>query len=315
MKVTIILCTYNRCDSLGRALQSLAASAMPDETDWEVLVVDNNSKDQTRAVVEEFSARYPGRFHYLFEGQQGKSHALNRGVHESCSDVLAFVDDDVTVEPSWLHNLTSVLHGGGWAGSGGRVLPVPGFVPPRWLALCEPRNLGMALCAQFDLGTTPGELRDAPFGTNMAFRRELFDKFGGFRGDLGPSLSETRNEDTEFGRRLMAAGERLYYVPSAIVYHEIRPERVRKQFFLKWWFDRGRGAIREDGYRQSYGKTLRSILRTLITAAAWLVTIDPERRFYRKCMIWFALGKLVEVRHKSRNSHRSPQKTAQPERV
>ncbi|MGC2639223.1 MAG: glycosyltransferase family A protein [Acidobacteriaceae bacterium] len=315
MGITVILCTYNRATSLALALDSLAKSVLPGTVEWEVLVVDNNSGDRTREVVDDFCARYPGRFRYLFEPQQGKSFALNAGIRATHADILAFVDDDVTVEPSWLHNLTSVLQGGGWAGSGGRVLPVPGFLPPRWLSLSEPRNLGMALCAQFDLGTTPGELRDAPFGTNMAFRRELFDKFGGFRGDLGPSLRETRNEDTEFGRRLMAAGERLYYVPSAIVYHEIRPERVRKQFFLNWWFDRGRGAIREDGRRQSYGKTLRSILRTLITAAAWLVTIDPERRFYRQCMIWFALGKLVELRHTSGKSHRSPQKTAQPERV
>ena len=67
-----------------------------------MLVVDNNSSDQTREVVEEFADRYPGRFRYLFEPQPGKSYALNSGIREARGTVLAFIDDDVTVEPSWL---------------------------------------------------------------------------------------------------------------------------------------------------------------------------------------------------------------------
>lgn len=295
MDISVILCTYNRATSLAQALDSLAKSVLPGTVEWEVLVIDNNSRDRTHEVVDDFCARYPGRFRYLFEPQQGKSFALNAGIRATHADILAFVDDDVTVEPSWLHNLTSVLHGGEWAGSGGRILPVPGFLPPRWLALRGPRNLGVALCAQFDLGTTPGELRDAPFGTNMAFRREVFDKFGDFRGDLGPSSNETRNEDTEFGRRLMAAGERLYYAPSAIVYHEIHPDRLRKQFFLKWSFDHGRGAIREHGTIPETADILHLLGRSLRTALASVLSLDPQRRFYRRCMLWRNVGFLVEM--------------------
>ena len=243
MNITVILCTYNRCQSLAKALESLAASVMPTTVDWEVLVVDNNSLNQTYAIVEEFSRRCPGRFRYLFEQQQGKSFALKAGVRESRGEILAFVDDDVVVEPHWLHNLTSVLHDGQWAGTGGRILPPPSFSPPRWLALDGPRNLGVVLCAQFDLGNIPCELKDAPYGTNMAFRKEMFAKYGDFRTDLGPRPDcEIRNEDTEFGRRLMAGGERFLYAPSAIVYHEVHENRVRKAFFLMWWFDRGRAS-------------------------------------------------------------------------
>jgi glycosyltransferase involved in cell wall biosynthesis len=301
MAVTVILCTYNRCNSLARTLESLAASTLPEDTEWKVLVVDNNSSDQTRTVVEDFCQRYPGRFHYLFEPRQGKSHALNSGIREARGDILAFVDDDVSVEPSWLDDLTSVLHDGEWAGAGGRVLPARSFVPPRWLALDGPRNLGMVLCAQFDLGNVPAELKDAPFGTNMAFRREMFERYGDFRTDLGPRPdSEIRNEDTEFGRRLMAGGERLRYVPSAVVYHDVHESRVRKEFFLAWWFDRGRCAIRETGEIPGKMEIVKLISRTAPTAIGSVLSLDPQRRFYRKCMVWHAAGKLVEAYRRSK---------------
>jgi glycosyltransferase involved in cell wall biosynthesis len=295
MNISVILCTYNRCQSLVKTLESLAASALPDSVAWEVLVVDNNSRDQTRKVVEQFCRLHPGRFRYVFEPQQGKSFALNSGIREAHGEILAFVDDDVTVEPMWLHYLASPLADGEWAGSGGRILPMPGFVPPRWLALDGPRGFGAALCAQFDLGNVPAELKDAPFGTNMAFRREIFYKYGDFRGDLGPRPSETRNEDTEFGRRVMAGGERLRYVPSAVVYHEVHEGRVRKQFFLTWWFNRGRGAMRETGRTPDAREIPRVLSPALRTALGWVVSFDPQRRFYRKCMVWHAAGKLVEA--------------------
>jgi glycosyltransferase involved in cell wall biosynthesis len=296
MKVTVILCTYNRSDSLAKALESLAASVVPESVDWEVLVVDNNSTDRTREVAERFCRQHFGRFQYLFEPKQGLSQARNTGVREARGEIIAFVDDDVKVEPTWLDNLTSPLHDGDWAGSGGRILPARGFVPPRWLALDGPRNLGMTLCAQFDLGDLPAELKDAPFGTNMAFRKEVLDRFGKFRTDLGRfSNNLMGNEDTEFGRRVMAGGARLRYVPSAVVYHEVQESRVRKQYFLRWWFDRGRGAIRESGRILGASEILSLLFRALPTALGSVLSFDPQRRFYRKCMVWCAAGKLVEA--------------------
>ena len=304
MKVTTILCTYNRCQSLARALDSLAVSILPETIDWEVLVVDNNSSDQTEAVVRDFRRRYPGRFRYLFERQQGKSYALNAGIREACGDILAFVDDDVTVESMWLQNLTSALHDSQWAGSGGRILPVRGFVPPRWLAIDGPCSLVGALCAYFDPGDVPGELKDPPFGANMAFRKEMFDTYGHFRTDLGPFPNgKIGFEDTEFGRRLMAGGERLRYVPSAVVYHEVPENRVRKEFLLAWWFDFGRGSIRETGKRPGTREILKILGRALLTTPRWLLTVDSQGRFYRKCRIWYAAGKILEVYQQARSQN------------
>src|SRR5579862_5854161 len=105
MDITVILCTYNRCDSLRKTLSSVAASGVPDNVTWEILVVDNNSKDRTRETVEDFCRAYPNRFRYLFEPCQGKSYALNAGISNSMGNILVFTDDDVTFEPTWLWNL------------------------------------------------------------------------------------------------------------------------------------------------------------------------------------------------------------------
>ncbi len=211
MDLTVIIVTYNRCQSLAKTLESVAASSLPRSVEWEVLVVDNDSTDQTRQVVEDFRFSYPGRFRYLSEPNPGKSFGLNAGILDSRGNILAFIDDDVTVESTWLQNLTAALLSGEWAGAGGRILLDRNFSPPRWLALDGPWNMG-GMLAGFDLGDNACELHEAPYGANMAFRRRMFEKYGLFRTDLGPSPNREiprPNEDTEFGRRLIAAEERL----------------------------------------------------------------------------------------------------------
>ena len=97
MNVTVIIVTYNRCQSLAKALESVVLSSLPTSVEWEVLVVDNNSSDQTLQVAEDFRARYPDRFRYLRQPNPGKSFGLNAGILASRGDILAFIDDDVTV--------------------------------------------------------------------------------------------------------------------------------------------------------------------------------------------------------------------------
>jgi len=303
MKITVILCTFNRCQSLAKALESVAVSELPDSVAWEVLVVDNNSRDQTREVVEDFCTRYPGRFRYVLATRQGLSHARNAGIEQAQGDVIAFTDDDLTVEPTWLWSLTGALGNGEWAGAGGRIYPAGNFSPPRWLALDGP--MGGPLYARFDSGDTAHELDQPPHGANMAFRKAMFEKYGDFRTDLGPAPgSEIRNDDTEFGRRLMAAGERLRYEPLAVVYHEVPENRINKDYMLTWWFDYGRAGIREAGKRPSvlgiprHYLSIPNILFSHLprTTLRWMVTLDPQERFFRKCMVWVVAGWLVETR-------------------
>jgi glucosyl-dolichyl phosphate glucuronosyltransferase len=299
VNITVILCTYNRCGALEKALRSLAASTLPESIQWEVLVVDNNSRDQTCDVVEDFSRRYPGRFRYLLERQQGKSYALNTGIREARGDVLAFMDDDVTVESTWLHNLTATVCTGQWAGAGGRIVPQWPCEPPSWLP--EKEWYGMAPLVMFDLGKEAGPLTDPPFGTNMAFHRRVFEKYGVFRSDLGPGPSGKirNNEDTEFGRRLLEAGERLRYEPAAIVHHSVPRNRLRRGYFLTWWFNKGRADIRETGVAADTrwfvcGIPLYLLRRLALGTLRWMVILDPSRRFARKLAVCLLAGMMVE---------------------
>jgi glycosyltransferase involved in cell wall biosynthesis len=305
MKITVILCTYNRSHSLPKALDSVAAQMLPDSVPWEVLVVDNNSRDQTRAVAEDYCRRYPRRFRYLFELQQGLSRARNAGIRDARGEIIAFMDDDVTVAPEWLQNLTASLHGGEWAGAGGRILPPQEFTPPRWLTLGGEMDLGGAL-ALFDLGNVPSELKRAPYGTNMAFRKNMFEKYGNFRADLGRCGDNLlSNEDTEFGRRLIAGGERLRYEPNAVVFHPVPEERLSKNYFRAWWFAYGRARALERGIRPAIFGIPRKwisvpslVLRFLsVRTMHWLMTVNPQCRFYNKCQVWLTLGEIAQTSH------------------
>jgi glucosyl-dolichyl phosphate glucuronosyltransferase len=298
--ISLILCTYNRCRSLAKTLESVAASNLPDSVVWDALVVDNNSNDQTRQVIEDFCRRYPRRFHHMFVSQQGRSHALNAAIQAAEGDILAFTDDDVTVEPAWLKNLTAPLEDGKWSGTAGRISLAIDVTPPPWLALRGPFNLGSCL-AQFDEGDEQAELATAPFGANMAFRKCMFEKYGKFRTDLGrKGRNLIGNEDTELAERLMAAGERLCYVPSAIVNHAVPPERLRKSYFRAYSFAYGRSVARQTGARVPLCKIPLHSLRQFKQTLAGIFSVNPtwflspQGRFFCEVQVLQTLGQIVE---------------------
>ena len=158
----------------------------------------------------------------------------------------------------------------------------------------------------FDLGLEPGLLGRPPVGANMAFRRSMFQKFDGFRTDLGPRPgNEIRSEDTEFGRRLLQAGERLMYQPSAVVYHPVPPNRLHQRYFLAWWFDKGRADLREFGAPADakwlvMNIPLYMLRRLAIRTFRWIFTIEPARRFSHKFKVWWLCGGILESYRQSR---------------
>ena len=306
MNITVLLCTHNRCESLAKALDSLAGSTLPDSVAWEVLVVDNNSSDRTREVTQNFCDRYPDHFRYLFEPRPGKSNALNAGIKNAMGDILAFTDDDVAVEPTWLQNLTAVLQDSAWAGSAGRTLPEQSFSPPSWI----PRKglHALAPLAVFDRGTEPFQLAETPYGNNMAYRKSIVEKYGGFRVDLGPcanSLDVQKSEDSEFGTRLLESGERLRYEPSAVLYHSVPQNRVQKSYFLGWWFDKARSDIRGFGMEPGIhwfisGIPIYLFRRLSVWTARWLFAFEPSVRFDAKIKVWGIAGMILECHRLSR---------------
>jgi glucosyl-dolichyl phosphate glucuronosyltransferase len=300
MDITVVVCTYNRCQNLPEALNSLAKSIVADSTTWEILVVDNNSNDQTFAVVTEFCNKYPNRFRYIFEPRPGKSNALNTAIRESRGAVLAFADDDTTMEPTWLHRLTAPLCDPIWSGSGGPVLLEWSCPRPRWLRM----DIMAAPLVGFNPDREAGETKETLFGGNMALRRAIFEKYGLFRTDLGPSPNRETprpNEDTEFVLRVLAGGERLYFEPSAIVFHSVPTSRLHKSYFLDWWFDKGRADILMLGVPSEAkwivgGIPLRFVRRSIHWMLRWMIAFDPSERFSMRLKVQWLLGMISESR-------------------
>jgi glycosyltransferase involved in cell wall biosynthesis len=305
LQITIVLCTHNGAGSVSKTLQSLASQVLPSSVGWEILVVDNNSSDETPQVVEAFRLQHPERIRYLHEKQQGISHARNTAIRNARGEIVAFIDDDETAHVDWIHNLTANLHNGEWAGAGGRVLLPSSFTRPKWLSSRSAFIQG-PLCS-FDPEIEAGQMTDPPFGANMAFRKEIFERLGGFRTDLGRSGSNLlSNEDTEFGRRLMAAGLRLRYEPAAITYHSVKEHRLRRQYFLRWWFNKGRSDILEFGVQPKgprfFGVPLRLSRDIAIEMVRWTTAVAPSERFICVLKIWAYAGQGLESHIQSRNA-------------
>jgi glucosyl-dolichyl phosphate glucuronosyltransferase len=240
MDATILICTYNRAGLLGPTLDSIARLHAPGLR-WDVLVVDNNSTDGTRQVVEARQQAYPVPLRYLFEARQGKSIALNTGLSHAEGEVIAFTDDDVEVPAGWLEAAVRPLKTRpGIAYTGGPVEPMWEAPPPRWLAPAG--NLGGTIAVK-DHGAEPfifEERRKTPLGVNMAVRRDLIEEIGGFRPDLGRrGKSLLGQEQAEFFYRSRAAGALGLYVPEMVVRHHVPAARLTAGYFRRWWYWKG----------------------------------------------------------------------------
>ena len=239
---TILIATYNRAPLLDETLQSLRGLRVRDGRHWDVLVIDNNSTDETRAVVERQSPTFPVSLRYLFEARQGRSSALNAGIAASKGAILAMTDDDVRVEADWLDAACDALQDPSIAYAGGPVAPIWESAPPPWLDLTR-GDLWGTIAIQ-DHGDQPfvyDDARKVPLGANMAARRSLFAAIGGFRADLGRSSGRLilGQEVPELLMRARAAGHRGLYVPPMRVHHHIPARRLTRSYFRRWWFGKG----------------------------------------------------------------------------
>jgi len=238
MKFSLIIATYNRADYLRDTLASLAELKTAES--WELIVVDNNSSDATRAVVEEAAERFPVELRYFFESEQGKSAAMNTGVRAARGDVLAFTDDDVRVEADWLDRAGEALDRHACDFVGGKVLPIWGGARPAWL----PDHSGQhwAVIALLDYGPEPIELVNrSPLGVNMAIRRDVITQMGlWWDNRVGRQGNTLRGqEQREWCMRARAAGLRGFYAPDMIVHHIVPQDRLNKRYFRRWMYWNG----------------------------------------------------------------------------
>jgi len=269
--LSVIIPTCNRAGGLRPLLESLADQDA-DGLTYDVFVVDNNSRDDTRTIVTDFIRHEgSGRFHYLFEPRQGVSYARNAGVASSRGPIVAFLDDDGIPGADWVRSMARAFAEYPEADCiGGRVRPKWTTDRPSWLT---------------DAHAGPVALQDRPqpawvnasnaspclITANLGCRRQIFAEVGGF------SPAYPRNQDREFELRLWRAGKQGLYLPAMDVVVEVPPNRLTRRYHRRWQMTTGK-----------YHALMR--YRDTVDAKGRLIEERPHGRFlgtphflYREC--------------------------------
>ncbi len=320
MFISVVICTYNRGNILKDTLQSFTTIQQDQSFGYEMVVVDNNSTDATAIVVEGLKGHYPCPLRYIFEAQQGISHARNRGIQEAKGDIIAFVDDDVFFEVNWLVNLAKSFTELNCIGGGGRIYPKwPGDKTPWWYD-ARTAYAYAGVTGDLDLGNEQREFKlghSAPFGGNMIFHRRVFEKYGLFNVSIGRKGTDLGlNEDAEFGNRLMAAGEKLWYIPEVIIYHRVFANRLKAGYLRRWYFSLGEQKVllEKDVVIKSYLSGVprylyKELVQIILKSLKYLFISDFKKAFLWELRARIILGQMIQYRkqHKAATLNLNPQ--------
>ena len=303
MRLDVVIPTFQRPSLLAKALASLQRAAIPTDLEVNVVVVDNNSRDETADVVAKLVPAFGGRLQYLNEVQQGKSAAQNAGIRATGGDLVGMIDDDEEVHPAWFTVIADAFRrrpdldfiGGPYLGSGD--VQLPQWLPPGYPAVIgivdggpEEREYGMDY---------PGIL----MGGNAVIRRSVLDRVGLYNTALGRTATGLLSgEDDEMFSRLLAAGARGRYLPDLIIYHHVPPDRLTKSYHRRWCFWHGVSMAnlkREDdgGVASLLGiprHVIGAALRGLVGTGTMLLRGRYQRplAFSNELKMWSALGQL-----------------------
>jgi glycosyltransferase involved in cell wall biosynthesis len=297
--ISVVLATRNRESLLAETLHALVNQRWPGDR-FEILVADNGSTDGTRAVVRRAAARSSApRIRYRYVPEPGKSHAVNAILRDAQGSLVAMTDDDVCPEPDWLERMAAAFEETGADFVAGRILPRWECAPPPWLS--SPLYGVLAIPDNGETRLTLGPEGDGqaviPIGANMAVRTTVVRRLGGLRRDLGKLSGTLRTgEDHEFYLRMLRAGCRGVYEPTARVRHFVPRERLRAGYFCRWLYQNGRDVSRLESAYTTAVRRLFGVPRYLWRQAAGdlaatigaLFVADESRRFATLVrLIWF----------------------------
>ena len=315
MTISIIICTYNRAESLNKLLDSLIDQEKKPAFDFEIIVVDNNSKDHTRELVESIFPKFQKKLRYLFEPKQGKTHALNLAIAEAQGDVLAFTDDDCILPKDYLFHIYTAFdkYKDKVDFIGGRVCPNwEGIEKPLWLneILNQPSEMEGGSpnwmkrffegpLVMLDYGNQPLLIEKDKqkthlfFGANMAVKAPVFEKFGKYR------LDKTFSEDTEICQRFLNNGAKGMYIPDIKVFHKIQKNKISPDFFYRWYFSRGEYWDHKDQYQKKFyhplGIQFSLIAETVSFFFKSLFQSSLSQKIYNRCQGLFNLGLMIKI--------------------
>ena len=283
-RISIIVATYNRAKQLLGTLESLVQQDLP-AVEWECVVVDNNSKDDTQKLFSEFIEKHSEfNLRIVREERQGLSFARNRGIEESRGEIIAIIDDDELVNKEFVKSYLELFTKCDNAVvAGGRVVPNYPSGRPSWLShftekpIANPTDWGDNI-RKFPKGRIPA-------GGNMAFRREILLKYGGFDTTLGRVGGKlTGGEESDLFERLANDGVEFWYVPDAIIYHIIAKEKLTTDYFKRLSYNTGvsqrhRAALHNRVIRFLFSEVVKWGV-TLALALYYILTLRPSKGWW-----------------------------------
>jgi glycosyltransferase involved in cell wall biosynthesis len=250
IKISVIICSYNRERYISEALFSLIHQSF-EKSFYEVIVVDNNSSDNTAEVCKSIIASHPDdSIFYLSEMNQGSSFARNTGATNARGELLCFMDDDAVAEKYFLNNIwTFYTANPSVQGFGGRIIPK--YIPaePKWMSYYVSSLVGNF---NYSDEVTEFKFNRYPLESNMIVTKKAFDEVGGFNPELPGVMGNLRigGEGKDFFYRMKLKGYRIFYVPNIIVYHVVETRKLTKEYLFRIASGIGRGE------RQRIGKGL-----------------------------------------------------------
>lgn len=231
MIISFIICTYNREQYIYECLSRLAANTAKEG--WEIILVNNNSTDNTAAECARFVADCkPGNYHYFVETQQGLSYARNRGIAEAHGDWLVFLDDDAMVEKDYIAHLQSHLANHPEAGAfGGAIEPFFEDQQPDWL---NPWSMGFVSAIDLGNAVKPFPAKSYPIGANMGINKRVIEQVGAFNTALGRMGNQLLGgEEKDIFSRIKKANYSILYFPRIKVQHCIPSKRTTEAFIAQ----------------------------------------------------------------------------------
>lgn len=223
--ISVVICTFNRSKLIEPTLQSLINNSASPST-YEILVIDNNSTDNTEILVKKFIEQNKDySIRYLKELNQGLSFARNRGIQESNAPIIAFFDDDIFADEHLIQNWISFFEKNPYAVGGGGKIHVHFDAPrPSWM----PEVL-LTLFGKHDFGDEIKKYKKGnyPFGGNLAYRRQIFEKVGNFNTQLGRKGTDLNGgEEKELFQRISEHNDNIFYVYNAFLWHRVGAKRL-----------------------------------------------------------------------------------------
>lgn len=231
--ITLLVCTYNRSGDLCEMLETALSQETKGEFTYDVLIVDNNSSDDTDAVVENFVAAGHKNLRYIFELKQGKGFALNAGLKNVCASIYAIADDDLILPRNYLHTVfTAFTQHPDISFVGGKVLPLWKDEVPSWLNEQHWSAIAMSDYGDAEISSSSENPITLLAG---AFRVSDVKAVGGYQDQLGVSKNNIGGtEDVDLYTKLWQSGRKGLYIPKLYLHHKVEPHRLTKSYHRKW---------------------------------------------------------------------------------